>query len=232
MWDGIRGVLLAAQISSAWSSRPRGRAFNTESYFWMRCGLCAGVPARSTVRRVRWSVWVEDVWNVAPWYRWWVFGRCSGALLEERRSYDIWGEKNKLLRGRLLVLVLDLLHVVLSLVYIVGALGRRSRLDRTCMVESNQGKHGWVVQSTFGIVKHGGRSWLCICLMFEEGKMLDKTRSFPPINRCRGREEVPSGDRVLLGTNIAPTSLDSSVAAWAEAEWIPRDGPFAFFLSK
>ncbi|CAL9020907.1 unnamed protein product [Prunus brigantina] len=69
----------------------------------MRCGLCAGVPARSTVRRVRWSVWVEDVWSVAPWYRWWIFGRCSGALLAERRSYDIWGEKNKLLRGRLLV---------------------------------------------------------------------------------------------------------------------------------
>ncbi|CAL8992007.1 unnamed protein product, partial [Prunus brigantina] len=101
---------------SAWFSGPRGRAFNTESYFWMRCGLCAGVPARSTVRR--------------------------------------------------------------------------------------------------------------------EGKMLDKTRPFPPINRCHGREEVPSGDRVLLGTNIAPTSLDSSVAAWPEAEWIPRDGPFAFFLLK
>ncbi|CAL9004111.1 unnamed protein product [Prunus brigantina] len=37
-------------------------------------------------------------------------------------------------------------------------------------------------------------------------------------------------DRDLLGTNIAPTSLDSSVAAWAEAEWIPRDGPFAVLL--
>ncbi|CAL2239075.1 unnamed protein product [Prunus armeniaca] len=36
--------------------------------------------------------------------------------------------------------------------------------------------------------------------------------------------------RDLLGTNIAPSSLDSSVAAWAEAEWIPRDGPFAFLL--
>ncbi|CAL9025289.1 unnamed protein product, partial [Prunus brigantina] len=33
---------------------------------WVRCGLCAGVPARSTVRRVRWSVWIEDVWSVAP----------------------------------------------------------------------------------------------------------------------------------------------------------------------
>ncbi|CAL9012135.1 unnamed protein product [Prunus brigantina] len=47
------------------------------------------------------------------------------------------------------------------------------------------------------------------------------------MNKCHGREEVPSYDRDLLGTNIAPTSLDSSVAAWAEAEWIPRDGLFA-----
>ncbi|CAL9007260.1 unnamed protein product [Prunus brigantina] len=42
----------------------------------MRFGLCAGVPARSTVRRVRWSVWVEG-W----WCRWWILGgapaRCS-----------------------------------------------------------------------------------------------------------------------------------------------------------
>ncbi|CAL8992056.1 unnamed protein product, partial [Prunus brigantina] len=35
-------------------------------------------------------------------------------------------------------------------------------------------------------------------------------------------------DRVLLGTNIALISLDSSVAAWVEAEWIPRDGLSAF----
>ncbi|CAL9020585.1 unnamed protein product [Prunus brigantina] len=45
-----------------------------------------------------------------------------------------------------------------------------------------------------------------------------------------GREEVPSDDRVLLGTNIAPTSLDSSVAVWVEAEWIPRDGLSVFPL--
>ncbi|CAL8990726.1 unnamed protein product, partial [Prunus brigantina] len=37
----------------------------------------------------------------------------------------------------------------------IGALGRRSRFDRTCMVESNRGKHGRV-RSAFGIVKHGG----------------------------------------------------------------------------
>ncbi|CAL9000798.1 unnamed protein product, partial [Prunus brigantina] len=48
------------------------------------------------------------------------------------------------------------------------------------------------------------------------------------MNRCRGREEASSHGRVLFGTNIAPTSLDSSVAAWVEAEWIPRDGLCAF----
>ncbi|CAL8996845.1 unnamed protein product [Prunus brigantina] len=37
---------------------------------------------------------------------------------------------------------LDLLHVILSLAFIVRALEKHSRLDRTCMVESNQGKHG------------------------------------------------------------------------------------------
>ncbi|CAL8993118.1 unnamed protein product [Prunus brigantina] len=50
-------------------------------------------------------------------------------------------KKNKLLRGRL-GLVLDPLHLVLSLVFI----GR--------VLESDWGKQ--VVQSTFGIVKHGG----------------------------------------------------------------------------
>ncbi|CAL9012921.1 unnamed protein product [Prunus brigantina] len=54
------------------------------------------------------------------------------------------------------------------------------------------------------------------------------------MNRCHGGEEVLSNDLYdcdLLGTNIAPTSLDSSVVGWAEAEWIPRDGPFAFLLN-
>ncbi|CAL8992601.1 unnamed protein product, partial [Prunus brigantina] len=74
-----------------------------------------------------------------------------------------------LLRGRLLVLVLDLLKVVLSLVFIGRVLESHSRLTKDlpeglkniCMVESEWGK--WVVQSAFGIVKHGGvtphKSW-------------------------------------------------------------------------
>ncbi|CAL9010111.1 unnamed protein product [Prunus brigantina] len=61
--------------------------------------------------------------------------------------------KNKLLRERLLVLVLDPLNVVLSLLFIGGVLEGQSRLEKTCMVESDQGKH---VQSAFGIVKNGG----------------------------------------------------------------------------
>ncbi|CAL8990175.1 unnamed protein product, partial [Prunus brigantina] len=52
-------------------------------------------------------------------------------------------------------LVLDPLHVVLSLAFIVRVLEKRSRLDGTCMVESNPSKHGRA-RSAFGIVKHGG----------------------------------------------------------------------------
>ena len=66
-------------------------------------------------------------------------------------------KKNKLLRGRL-CLVLDPLHVVLSLVFIGRVLESHSRLKRSskniCLMESDWGKQ--VVQSTFGIVKHGG----------------------------------------------------------------------------
>ncbi|CAL8112909.1 unnamed protein product [Prunus armeniaca] len=61
----------------------------------------------------------------------------------------------------------------------------------------------------------------------EEGEMLDKKAGA----RAEGKSLQSVHDRVLLGTNIAPTSLDSSVAAWAEAERIPRDGPFAFPLN-
>ncbi|CAL8993181.1 unnamed protein product, partial [Prunus brigantina] len=50
-----------------------------------------------------------------------------------------------------------------------------------------------------------------------------------PRKVCKGIE-ISSYDRDLLGTNIAPTSLDSSVAAWAEAKWISWDGLFAFPL--
>ncbi|CAL2230065.1 unnamed protein product [Prunus armeniaca] len=61
---------------------------------------------------------------------------------------------------------------------------------------------------------------------FQEGEKPNET--------VGARAEMKSlqsvNDRDLLGTNIAPTSLDSSVAAWAEAEWISRDGAFAFLL--
>ncbi|CAL9020891.1 unnamed protein product, partial [Prunus brigantina] len=41
-------------------------------------------------------------------------------LRKHVKILKVHDRKNKLLRGRLLVLVLDPLHVVLSLVYIVG----------------------------------------------------------------------------------------------------------------
>ncbi|CAL9000866.1 unnamed protein product [Prunus brigantina] len=66
-------------------------------------------------------------------------------------------QENKLLCGRL-GLVLDPLLVVLSLVFIGRVLESHSRLKRSskniCLMESDWGKQ--VVQSTFGIVKHGG----------------------------------------------------------------------------
>ncbi|CAL9004506.1 unnamed protein product, partial [Prunus brigantina] len=86
--------------------------------------LCAGVPARSTVRR----------------------------------GFDSELQKNKLLCGRLLVLVLDPLCVVLSLVFIGRVLESHLRLKRSykniSLMESDWGKQA--VQSAFGIVKHGG----------------------------------------------------------------------------
>ncbi|CAL2240324.1 unnamed protein product [Prunus armeniaca] len=61
---------------------------------------------------------------------------------------------------------------------------------------------------------------------FQEGEMPNKT-----VGARTERKSIQSVyDRDLLGTNIAPTSLDSSVAAWVKAEWIPRGGPFAFLL--
>ncbi|CAL8163153.1 unnamed protein product [Prunus armeniaca] len=59
---------------------------------------------------------------------------------------------------------------------------------------------------------------------FQEGEMVNETIGA----RTERKSLQLVYDRDLLGTNIAPTSLDSLVAAWAEAKWIPRDGPFAF----
>ncbi|CAL8076831.1 unnamed protein product [Prunus armeniaca] len=67
---------------------------------------------------------------------------------------------------------------------------------------------------------------LQLSFCFQEGEMLDETVGA----RAERKSPQSAYDRDLLGTNIAPTSLDSSVADRAEAERIPRDGPFAFPL--
>ncbi|CAL9016676.1 unnamed protein product, partial [Prunus brigantina] len=59
-------LLLAAQISRPGVSGRGDVRLTHESHFWMRCGLCAGMPARSTVRRDGDEVWVEDVSSDAP----------------------------------------------------------------------------------------------------------------------------------------------------------------------
>ncbi|CAL9018494.1 unnamed protein product, partial [Prunus brigantina] len=96
-----------------------------------------------------------------------------------------------------------------------------SRLKRSSqnifLMESDLGKQ--VVQSTFGIVKHGG-----------VGPWSHVTSDQNIFGRVRGREETNSHGRVLLGTNIAPTSLDSSATAWGQvlpdviAPWTDDDG--------
>ncbi|CAL9018903.1 unnamed protein product [Prunus brigantina] len=56
----------------------------------------------------------------------------------------LWPRKELVSAVRLLVFGVGPLSVILSLVFIVGVLEGQSRLDKTCMVRSNQGKHGWV----------------------------------------------------------------------------------------
>ncbi|CAL9000337.1 unnamed protein product, partial [Prunus brigantina] len=78
--------------------------------------------------------------------------------LENQGSYDILMNGFSLQstttpRKSFFCLVLDPLNVVLSLVFIGGVLEGQSRVEKTCMVESDQGKR--VVQSAFGIVNHG-----------------------------------------------------------------------------
>ncbi|CAL2239373.1 unnamed protein product [Prunus armeniaca] len=79
----------------------------------------------------------------------------------------------------------------------------------------------------FGLQRRGQEAErilpLQLSFCFQEGEMLDESVGA----RVERKSPQSAYDRDLLGTNIAPTSLDSSVVAWAEAERIPRDVPFA-----
>ncbi|CAL8990115.1 unnamed protein product, partial [Prunus brigantina] len=102
--------------------------------------LCAGVPARSTVRRDGDKVWVEDGLNDAPVLSG-APARCSES--DGRMIYGV----NETITG-----------MVLRRLENQGSIYRSPRgtieAEKICMVEPDLGK--WVVKSAFGIVKHGG----------------------------------------------------------------------------
>ncbi|CAL9001141.1 unnamed protein product, partial [Prunus brigantina] len=84
--------------------------------------------------------------------------------------------------------------------------------EKICPMASDRGK--WVVKSAFGIVKHGGRILpLHFSSVFRKAKCLTKLGAMAERKSLRSVHDCD-----LLGTNIAPTSLDSSVTALAEAE--------------
>ncbi|CAL9000075.1 unnamed protein product, partial [Prunus brigantina] len=117
--------------------------------------LCAGVPARCTVRRDGDGVRVEDGLSDAP-----VLGGAS-ARCSESDGRMIYGV-NEAITGMVLRRLenqgsYDILMNEFSLQSTTTprkAYKGTIETEKTCMVESDRGK--WVVQSAFGIVKHGG----------------------------------------------------------------------------
>ncbi|CAL9012374.1 unnamed protein product, partial [Prunus brigantina] len=120
----------------AWCSGPRGCALTRDVLLLDATRLCAGVPARYTVRRDGDGVWVED------WWCWWrVLGgapaRCSDS-------------NGRMIYGRMVLRRLEKSRV-LSIYW--GSPGGTIEAEKIFMVEPDRGK--WVVKSAFGIVKHG-----------------------------------------------------------------------------
>ncbi|CAL2266037.1 unnamed protein product [Prunus armeniaca] len=121
---------------TSWCSGSRGCASTLDVLRLDAVRLCAGVPARSTVRRdgdERGTDLGRQVHGLS--YKAVLvvvlvagFRRCSGALLRERQSPEL-SIYTRSLRGTI-------------------------EAEKTCVVEPNRGK--WVVKSAFGIVKHGG----------------------------------------------------------------------------
>ncbi|CAL8168441.1 unnamed protein product [Prunus armeniaca] len=124
----------------AWCSGQRGCALTRDVLLLDAVRLCAGVPARSTMRRD------GDEW----WCRWRVLGgapaRCS-----ESDNHMIYGVNE-------MITEMVLRHLenqgFLELSIHRESPGGTIDAEKICMVEPDQGK--WVVKSAFGIVKHGG----------------------------------------------------------------------------
>ncbi|CAL9026096.1 unnamed protein product, partial [Prunus brigantina] len=126
---------------TAWCSGPRGCAFTRDVFLLDAVRLCAGVPARSTVRRDGDEV---RVLGGAP-------ARCS-----ESDGRMIYGMNEAITE-----MVLRRLEKSRALNIYRGSPGGPIEAEKICMVakkicmvEYDRGK--WVVKSAFGIVKHGG----------------------------------------------------------------------------
>ncbi|CAL2265983.1 unnamed protein product [Prunus armeniaca] len=122
---------------TAWCSGPRGCALTRDVLLLNAVRLCAGVPARSTVRRDGDEVWVED--GGAP-------TRCS-----ENDGHMIYGV-NEMITEMVLQRLENQGSLELSIYR--GSPGGTIEAEKICVVEPDWGK--WVVKSSFGIVKHGG----------------------------------------------------------------------------
>ncbi|CAL9025624.1 unnamed protein product, partial [Prunus brigantina] len=122
---------------TAWCSGSRGCALTRDVLLLDAVRLCAGVPARSTVRRDGDEVWVED--GGAP-------AHCSES--DGRMIYGV----NEMITEMVLRRLENQGSHELNIYR--GSLGGTIEAEKICMVESDRGK--WVVKSAFGIVKHGG----------------------------------------------------------------------------
>ncbi|CAL9013228.1 unnamed protein product, partial [Prunus brigantina] len=114
-----------------WCSGPRGCALTRDVLLLDAVRLCAGVPARSTVRRDG-----DEVW----WWCWWRV--CDGRMI-----YGVNEMITEMVLRRLENQGLELSIYRRSPRGIIEA-------EKICVVEPDRGK--WVVKSAFGIVKHGG----------------------------------------------------------------------------
>ncbi|CAL9025036.1 unnamed protein product, partial [Prunus brigantina] len=121
-------------------SGPRGYALTRDVLLSNAVRLCAGLPARSTVRR-----------DGDEWWCWWrvlggALARCS-----ESNGRMIYGVNEMITK-----MVLRRLENQGSLKFSIyrGSPGGTIEAEKICVVEPDRGK--WVVKSAFGIVKHGG----------------------------------------------------------------------------